>query len=463
MGDIKDTHGNFSRPLERILEASQALEVNLLGCILTHDRRAHHIIGLLKPAHFAHDFSRQMFEIIQSLKERGEPINPFSIKRYAPEGLQGKEIVNWAATAVSSTYIHFEDADGHIRQLKDLYAERRILEVQNIVAKEIASGIPASEAYAEANLVIADILAESKDVSAENAPSTVFDGVVSIFDEMANGTRETGVKTRIREINDIFGDGLQRGGLYIVAGRPAMGKSAFATSVFLPEMGSKEATLFFSLEMTKRELNARILSEFANERKILCSYKDILSGKTNHYVQQSLMKHVADMRDIPFIIDDNSHQTIDTIKARVSEYIALFKSQDKTLSTIVIDHIGLVTPNNRYAGNKVNELGEITRAFKAMAKDFNVAVVALCQLNRGVEKQTEKRPQLADLRGSGDIEQDANAVIALYREAYYNAEKNAYEGTLDELEAIVLKNRSGECKTIKLFCDLQYNVIRGLV
>jgi replicative DNA helicase len=455
--DITSIHGVFD-PMHKINEHAYVAEQCFLSAFL-QNHSAHNnpeikaYLLLVEEYHFVgfnHDI---IYRALRKCYDAEKPLNLFTAKEYFPEGVAGKEILKFACEFLEFAISPY-NAPEYAESIKRYWAERlRINILQDAMAGKIS--------FDEANLTIADIFStiEEKDMQ---EPQSVFDGMVSIFNELENNSAPKGIKTKIPELNEVLGTGLQRGGLYIVAGRPAMGKSAFATSVFLPAIGSDDAVLFFSLEMTSRELNARVLSEFANDRGLIVSYKDILSGNINHYVQKSIMDNIGCVRDIPFIIDDNSHQTIESIKQRIEEYIKIYSHKGKTLSTVVVDHIGLITPNNRYAGNKVNEIGEITRALKSMAKDFDIAVVALCQLNRGVEKQIEKRPQLADLRGSGDIEQDANVVIALYRDAYYNADKGAYEGTLNEIEAIILKNRSGECKTVKMYCDLPFNVIRGM-
>ncbi len=139
----------------------------------------------------------------------------------------------------------------------------------------------------------------------------------------------------------------------------------------------------------------------------------------------------------------------------------------------MVDHLGLVKPSGRYAGNKVNETGEVTVGLKALAKELGIPVFLLCQINRGVESRDDKRPNLADLRNSGDIEQDADTVIILYREAYYLAKKEPAAGSAEfiiwsdqmakvhnRLEAIVEKQRAGPVGSVKLFCDIASNAIR---
>jgi replicative DNA helicase len=311
--------------------------------------------------------------------------------------------------------------------------------------------------FDEANLTIADIFLTIEEKEASCA--SVFESAADLYENLDKVDESEVFETRLKSLNNILGRGLEKGNTYVVAGRPAMGKSAFATSVFLPKAGSNQGVLFFSLEMTNKDLTARILSDLSFQRGAKITYKDIKNKKVDAFQARALIPCVESLKTIPFYIDECSEHTIVSLRAVIEEYIAKLKSQGKELACVVVDHIGLVTPDNRYSGNKTAETGAVSRALKIIAKDYNVAVVAVCQLNRGVEKQENKRPQLADLRWSGDIEQDATAVIGVYRDAYYNAENGGYEGTPNILEAIILKNRNGECETLQFYCSMAFNHI----
>ena len=170
---------------------------------------------------------------------------------------------------------------------------------------------------------------------------------------------------------------------------------------------------------------------------------------------------------------DRVGMTIADIRSQALQQAQRLEAQGRRLDVICIDHLGLIKPSGKYAGNKAAETEEISASLKAMAKELNIAVVALVQLNRGVEGREDKRPSLSDLRWSGAIEQDADVVMFVYREAYYltkpvsdpmedAARMVKLHAAKSELEVIFAKHRGGPCPTIKMFCDMGCGVIRDL-
>jgi replicative DNA helicase len=253
-----------------------------------------------------------------------------------------------------------------------------------------------------------------------------------------------------------------------------MGKTALALCVARATSAANEATLFFSLEMGGVSLSDRQLADAAYDHRHKIPYYDIANGTVSDAQAQRLIDAARVQRDWPLTIDPAPGLTVSQITARARKHKQMLERQGKRLGPVIVDHMHIVRPSNRYSGARVNEVGEISAALKGLAKDLDVPVIALAQLSRALESREDKRPSMADLRDSGAIEQDADTIIFVYREAYYleretapNQEREATRidrllDSKDQLEAIVAKQRNGPTGTVKLFCDIACNAVRDL-
>ncbi len=269
-----------------------------------------------------------------------------------------------------------------------------------------------------------------------------------------------GLKTRLNDFDKKIG-GLHKSDLIIIAGRPSMGKTAFATNIAhnisrIPEKKElpKKNVLFFSLEMSADQLAQRIMSEIAE-----ISSENIRTGNLSKTDFNKLVKASETLKDLSLFIDDSPALTIPSIRTRARRL-----KRKEGLDLLIIDYLQLINSDSRnYNDNRVKEISDITRGLKAIAKELNIPVIALSQLSRKVEDREEKRPQLADLRESGSIEQDADLVVFLYREEYYLARTEPPEGTekhalwtskMEKVhniaEAIIAKHRHGPISRVKL-------------
>ncbi|MBS7698593.1 DnaB-like helicase C-terminal domain-containing protein [Chelatococcus sp. YT9] len=268
--------------------------------------------------------------------------------------------------------------------------------------------------------------------------------------------------------------GMRPGQLIIVAARPGMGKTTAGVAFALNSAKVGHGVFFFSLEMVAKELGERALAAMCySPQREMITYRGIAEGSSLSEEAFSRLKSAAERYSkLPFIIEQEAGLTVSQIAARARRAKAQMAQKGQKLSVLVVDHIGLLRASTRYAGNKVQEVTEITGALKVLAKELGVAVVALSQLSREVEKRNgnDKRPQLSDLRDSGSIEQDADMVMALYREAYYLERKpNLSEEetlrlreSLDVMEVEILKQRQGPTGRIRLYCNISCNAIAEL-
>ena len=267
--------------------------------------------------------------------------------------------------------------------------------------------------------------------------------------------------------------GMCPGQMIVVAARPGMGKTTVGVSIALNAAKAGHGVYFVSLEMVAQELAQRALAAevYAQRPHDPISYREIAKGRD---LTDRDLNDLLDARDTlntyPLVIEQQSGLSISQIAARARQTRSAMERKGQRLSVIVIDHIGLVAASKRYSGNRVQEMTEITTAIKVLAKELDVAIVALSQLNRKVEERAEKRPVLSDLRDSGSIEQDADMVIGLYREAYYlehkaeltDEDRIRLMASADTLEMEILKQRQGPTGRINLFCKIDCNAINEL-
>lgn len=302
---------------------------------------------------------------------------------------------------------------------------------------------------------------------------TALDAVDAAVAEPAFGQED--VPTGLHDLDKTIG-GWPRGELSVIAGRPCMGKTAFAISSLMAAASGGYGCLFLSLATPKRQIGARLLAAAAyNDKEASVTYRDIL--RHHHRCGALGSNRYANARkrleNMTMQIHDQCDISIEDIYTRTREVCSdLENSLLGKLDLIVVDHVGLIKPSARYAGSRVNELAEISGGLSRLARATNAAVVAVSQLNRGAESREDRRPILSDLRDSGVIEEDASVVVLLYRPAYYIEQFKPEDDDVakyrdaclerrgNTLEFIVAKNRNGAPAVIDAFVDISANVIR---
>ena len=248
---------------------------------------------------------------------------------------------------------------------------------------------------------------------------------------------------------DCITQGFQNSDLIIVAGRPSMGKTAVCLNIAVNILKLYKApVLFFSLEMSKEQLTYRLLS---NEIEI--TNTKLKKGQLNENDWIKLNKVIKFLSALPLFIDDTPNLTIQEIRSKTQRIIL----EQNKIGLIVIDYLQLMENSNTYSDNRVEELSKITRGLKSIAREFKVPVIVLSQLSRNVENRLNKRPILSDLRESGSIEQDADLVLMLYRDSYYN--KNITETNMTEL--IIAKHRNGPLGTVMLNFEAKFTKFKN--
>ena len=420
------------------LEAEQAV----LGSILIDSRCITDIIGILRPEDFYLEQNRQIYETIYTMFNFSQTIDPVTVLDkmrelgYHREDsrsyiMQLMQITPTAANAVRYANIVREKA--MLRGLADASAE-----ISQMVYTQV--GAP-SEILESAEKKIYALRKGERTDSLEHIGMTlhkVFDRLTELSQsDSAIPGLSTGLQDLDKKIN-----GLNKSDLVLIAARPAMGKSAFALNIGLNVAKKYNKTVaLFSLEMSREQLAMRLL---ANESFV--ELQKLATGKLTEEEWTKLCMASAVLSQTDIRIDDNPSITVAEMNAKCRRV--------ENLGLVIIDYLQLMNGSGYGKGgdNRVTVVGDISRSLKIMAKELNVPVICLSQLSRGPESRTDKRPLLSDLRESGAIEQDADEVLFLYRDEYYN------ENTEDKgiAECIVSKNRHGEVGTVKLQWIGQY-------
>ena len=270
--------------------------------------------------------------------------------------------------------------------------------------------------------------------------------------------------------------GLQRQQLTLLAARPSIGKSTVALAALLNAAEAGHGGCYLSLEMPAEQLGLRAASDLIDRRHRGDRVPYSLAGRgAVEPWQIDRMIEAADaIADMPLWIEDTPGLTLSTARVRIEACMERAERAGHPLQIVCIDHIGLMGATDRYRGNRVNEIAEITAGLKAMAREYGVAVLALSQLSRALDARDNKRPMLSDLRDSGAIEQDADAAIFLYREAYYLEREKTDDPDADDeriarlaaarhdMEVIVAKQRMGPTGTALLWCDMAIGAVRDV-
>mgnify|MGYP003668270661 CR=1 FL=1 len=403
-------------------------EMGLLGAILENNRAYERVSEYLRPEHFFDPLHSRIFEACGKLIERGQQANPTTLK-HVFDTEEFKEIGGHRYLAelagASFAIINTED---YGRLIYDLHLRRELIALGTDVVNQAYSHDPDESATRQiegAEQYLYD-LATNGDYEggfqsfAESIKGAVDMAAIAFNRDGALG----GVATKFRQLDLLMG-GLHKSDLIILAGRPAMGKTALATNIAFNVAGSIDTMLdddgterpiddpvvgFFSLEMSAEQLATRILAEGAQ----IPSNK-IRQGELNQAEFDRLVQTSQRLQKAPLYIDDTPALTVSALRTRARRL-----KRQHGLGLIVVDYLQLIQGSgNGREQNRVQELSEITRGLKTLAKELNVPVMALSQLSRAVESREDKRPQLADLRESGSIEQDADVVMFIYRDEYY--------------------------------------------
>jgi replicative DNA helicase len=434
-------------------------EWTLLGSMFNALDRFGQIAADVNPDWFSDQIARYMFDECKKLIDEGHTLSTPVVISLLPEDFAGIPRARFYANARLGA-LPVDQLGGLIATLKDRWARRQLLAAAD--AMKAAAPLFGQDPYAIASdtVLALDTINAAK---AERRAGTLSSAAYALFEQIRQPEGLNGAPTGLTAIDKRL-NGYKRGQLYVIAGRPGMGKSAFMCSSLRRTAEAGYGVAVFSLEMTEEEIAARVIADKLDST-IACGYGDILRGQMSGDEMSRVGEIGLGLKDIPLHIDASPRLTFSEIAARARQQKAKLEAEGRFLAVLCIDHMGLVAPSDRYRGNKVAEAGEISGAARTLAKELDCCVVLLCQLSREVEKRDDKRPIMADLRWSGEIEQDAHVVAFLYRPAYYlamdeKAEPHAIQQAKWSLDFLIRKNRNGETGDVPLWCSIAHSMVR---
>jgi len=465
-------------------------EIALIGCILWDNRNYEKISDFLNEDHFVDETNKIIFSTIKNLLEKNVLVSPITLKNYLPDDNSNYNKLNYlnqlkdSAPSTQNTY-------NYAKIIYDLYIKRNLVGVAHNIIQTTGS---------ENNILAEDLIenAENDLYNLSQSGNTdrsfinfgnALQGAVDIISEAYKREGKiAGVPTGFKDLDKKLG-GLHKSDLIIIAGRPSMGKTALGTNIAFncafryqeekDEFENKKIidggkVAFFSLEMSSEQLATRILAE-----RTKISGDKMRKAELNKDDFNKIAKSSAELENLNLIIDDNPVLTIPILRARARRLKRLHD-----INLIIIDYLQLMSSssNNRNDG-RVQEISEITRGLKSIAKELNIPIIALSQLSRQVEQREDKRPQLSDLRESGTIEQDSDVVMFIYRESYYlerlepirkseeddlkyNERVSRWQqltnDNYNKAEIIIAKQRHGPIGSIKMHFDANYTKFSDL-
>ena len=455
------------------IEAEQAL----IGSILVSNEIYDEITSIIDSQKFWDPIHVKIYETIEKLIAKGLLANPITLKNYfdSNEGLKelgGQEylikITKFSTTSVKQVM-------DYANIIHEMHVRRELIKISETV---LAEATTANEVSSNGEELIQNAEKSLFDLAERghfNQSFMKFEKALTQTIDMAkkafkNEEGIVGVPSGLTELDSRLG-GMHKQDLIIIAGRPSMGKTALATNIAfhaaknIQKKNLKSSVAFFSLEMSSEQLSTRILSEQSRIKS-----NDIRRGKVTENEMEKFIETSKDIHDLPLYIDETPAITISAISNRSRRIKRLVG-----LDLIVVDYIQLMRSGTKKYDGRVQEISEITQGLKALAKELDVPVLALSQLSRAVEQRDDKKPQLADLRESGSIEQDADVVMFVYREAYYLERKEPTLGSIEHAEwqqkmeevsrladIMIGKQRHGPTGNVKVEFEAMYTKFKDL-
>lgn len=423
--------------LEKVPPQSRDAEMSVLGAMLFEENALIRAIELLKPDYFYDENHRNIFAAIVALFETNRPVDLITVA----EELRGKNKLDLAGgvsyltqlTASVPTAAHL---DHHAKIVKEKALLRGLIRNSTQIVQRCfeASG-EVQDVMDEAEKMIFDLGQHRIEGKFFVMKDIIHDSMETIDQLYQRKQHVTGVATGFFDF-DTKTAGLQPSDLIIVAGRPSMGKSAWVGAI-CEHVGvvNKQGLAFFSLEMSKEQLVQRMLCSHAR-----VDAQKVRTGYLSHQDWPKLTSAAGKLSEAPIFIDDTPGQTVLEIRAKARRL-----KMQHDIKLIVVDYLQLMQGTSS-SESRQQEISEISRSLKALARELRVPVIAVSQLSRAVENRTGNRPQLSDLRESGAIEQDADVVVFLFREEYYNPT----EENRNKAEAIIAKQRNGPIGSVEL-------------
>ena len=407
-------------------------EQSVIGSILVTNEIFDEISTIVSNVNFYDPMHQKIFNSIESLIYKGMLANPITLKNYFEDEKDDLDIPEYLVK-ITKYSTSSRQAIEYSKIIYDMFVRRELIKI----SEQTIDNAKINDLDTNGQNIIENserLLFDLAEKGSFNSSLVKFDDAMKLTIEMASAAYKNeggivGVPTGLRDLDDKLG-GLHQSDLIIIAGRPSMGKTSLATNIAfnaaqnILENEKKSSVAFFSLEMSSEQLSTRILSEQAR-----ISSNDIRRGRISDEQFDQFLETSKNITELPLFIDETPAISIAAMSNRARRIKRLYG-----LDLIVVDYIQLMKGAFNNKDGRVQEISQITQGLKAIAKELGVPVVALSQLSRQVEQRDDHKPLLSDLRESGSIEQDADVVMFVYREAYYLQRKMPREATVEHAE-----------------------------
>ena len=437
---------------QKVIPYSIEAEESLLGNILIYkDAMQETIEAGITSEDFYIDKHQKIFQIMANMYENREKVDTVSLSSKLKDFDYFDKVggLEYLMKLTDSTIANVNTKE-YIRIIKNKSISRQIIAAGEKIATEGYDGKSSIDELLEsAEKRILDITRSRTDADFKEGTQIFDDAIKKIEAIEAAGTTITGVRSRFTKLDEMTA-GFQRGDLILLAARPSMGKSAMALNIAINSaMVTQGACAIFSLEMPAEQLAMRMFSA-----KAKVDGQKLRKGQLNDSDWSKINEAAQELKHQKFFIDDTPGLKVSDMYAKCRKL-----KNDHGLYLVIVDYIQLIQATGK-SESRQQEVSDISRKLKAMARELDVPVNALSQLSRSVESRQDKRPMLSDLRESGALEQDADIVIFLYREEYYNREEN--NDQREDVELIVAKHRNGPIGKVKLAFEKDYNAFYSI-
>ncbi len=427
---------------EKVMPQKIDAEQAILGSMFLSEKALEGIAERINKDMFYLDSHKKIFEVIKNLYDKKVPIDITTVTAE----LDRKKLLNQVGgvpylTQIINIVPTAANAEEYIKIVEEKFLRRNLIEAGTDIANAgFSSTDDIGDILDEAEKKIFEVVKNRRGSEFKTIQDVLFKAQADLEKLSTLKGEITGVPAGYYDIDKLT-SGFHENELIIIAARPAMGKTAFAVNMAVNmAMNAKKTVALFNMEMGAEQLISRMLSSVGQ-----IEANKLRTGRLEHQDWKRVNEAISRLADTKIFIDDTPGMTVSEIRAKCRR---LANSSDG-LDVVIIDYLQLISGSAKYAGQRQQEVSEISRSLKTMAMELNIPVIALAQLSRSVEGREDKRPLLSDLRESGSIEQDADIVAFLYRDDYYNKESAIDENT-SKSEFIISKHRSGPTATVNL-------------
>ena len=455
------------------------IEIIVLAYLLKHSELLDSHFELISSDLFANIENLKIFKVLEDFHQSQKNISIETVKNYIPD-IQSNTLKD-LSLQIDQIVFSKDIFKNYLETLQELYLRRELFKItqsKNTETTSFDTSNNIKDIFLDLEKKLFDLSNFNKDSYEFKDFATVTKSSIQLVEKaFKKKGKYSGVVSGFTDLDNMLG-GLQNSDLIILAGRPSMGKTALATNIafnaakFYSSDEEKGSVVMFSLEMSAEQIGLRILAE---QSKIPSD--KLRKGELTEKDSIALSDTYKEIHNLKFFFDDSPNLTVSELRSKLRRY-----KNNYNIKLVLIDYLQLIKPEGN-KDNRVNELSEITRNLKQLAKEFDLPVVSLSQLSRQVESRDDKRPLLSDLRESGSIEQDADVVMFIYRESYYlqrnepirgsdesqesyqkkhDAWKDRNEEVFNKAELIVAKQRNGPTGKVDLYFDDKYTKFLGM-